>query len=180
MLLRLAMLAAALASTPFLPVRLHKGVNQISNIAGDGKTGTITLDWRDNGNAWGYDIYTVAVGGSVATVDGRDRFTDSPHTGEDVITSVRFARRVLNGRSTLHALVSTREIVSSVPAPAATSIKIYALVRNDEGTGTPYEFKLVRQFRAKLQYCNADMALQTELGFPVARTYSGVRSANGC
>ena len=104
------------------PIRLRAGTNAIDDIAGDGKSGSIRLDWHDNGNAWSYDSFTVKVNGSVATVDGRDRFTDSPHTGEDVIASVRFARGAHRGRATTFALVSHRDVVESVPDPAVTTI----------------------------------------------------------
>ena len=162
------------------PIRLHSGTNPISNIAGDGVSGSISLDWRENGNAWSYDIYTVRVGGSVVTIDGADRLTDSPHTGEDVIKSVRFGRASYAGRQTLFALIAEREIVDSVPAPARTAIKVYALVQNDSGLGTPYEFKLIKRLIARRPYCNADMALQSEMGFPVAKSYSGAHSISGC
>lgn len=184
--LALAFASPAASAAPVMqhallePVRLQAGVNRIDNIAGDGPPGTISLQWRENGNAWGYDIYTVAVRGSVATLDGHDQITDSPHTGEDVITSVRFARGVALGRRTLLVLIASREIRESVPDPAKTRIRIYALARNADGIGTPYEFRKVSQFDARRQYCNADMALKMELGLPLARSYSGPATPDGC
>lgn len=162
------------------PIRLRSGVNQIPNIAGDGVGGSITLDWKDNGNAWGYDIFSVRVGGSIATVEEADRFTDSPHTGDDMIKSVRFARGVYGSHKTTFALVAERNVIESVPAPARTNIKIYVLLRNKAPLGTPYEFVRVREFYPKRHYCNADMALKTELNFPLARTYSGTAAKDGC
>lgn len=162
------------------PVRLHAGVNRVENIAGDGQPGTISLQWRDNGNAWGYDIYTVAVHGSVATLEGHDQITDTPHTGEDVIKSVRFAKGKAKGRQTLLLLIASRDVRDAVPDPAATRISIYALTRNFDGVGTPYGFRKISQFDAGRRYCNADMALKTELGFPLARLYAGPATPDGC
>lgn len=172
--------SSAVAAAQLDPVRLHAGANAIPNIAGDGAAGTITLNWRDNGNAWGYDVFTVTVRGQIAALEGKDQITDQPHTGEDMIRSVRFARGAHNGRSTLFVLIANRQIVNSVPEPAKTTVKVYALMRNDDAAGTPYEFRPVRSLTASRSYCNADMALKTELGFPLARTYSGPMTVDGC
>jgi hypothetical protein len=179
----LLMTIAAVAGRPgavMSALPLHSGVNQIPNIAGDGKGGSISVDWRENGNAWGYSIYMVRAGGSIATVGDEDRLTARPDTGEDVITAVRFARGPYKGRTTTFALVADRNIVESVPDPATTTIKIYALQRNDEPLGTPYQFVKVNELHAKRHYCNADMALKTELGLPLPRDYSGPRTLDGC
>ena len=165
----------------YAPVSLQAGTNEIPDIAGDGKTGSIVLLRRENGNAWSNDIYIVVAEGSVATYDdGKDVFRDQPHTGEDVITSVRFAKSDHLGRYTLFALVANREIVESVPAPAKVSIKTYALIENDEGLGTPYRFELASSSLGSQAYCNADMALKTELGFPLSQNYEGPTSSKGC
>jgi hypothetical protein len=161
------------------PIRLRAGINEITDIAGDGKPGSIRLDWHDNGNAWSYDIFTVKVNGAIATVEGRDRFTDSPHTGEDVIASVRFARGAHHGRATTFALVSHRDIVESVPDPAVTTITLYALERNG-AAGARYVFTKVAQLTPTRRYCHADMALKTELGFPLTKSYDGLPSIDGC
>ena len=162
------------------PVRLRSGLNPIDNIAGDGKPGSISLDWRENGNAWGYDIFMVRAGGSIATVDGEDRFTDRPHTGEDMITSVRFARAPYRGRRTLFALVADRHIVASVPEPSRTTVRVYALVRSEDPIGTPYVFARVGELKPQRRYCHADMALHREIGFPLAASYAGPRTPDGC
>ena len=176
--------SSAVAQTNMVPLRLRAGINTVANIAGDGRSGTITLNWRENGNAWGYDIYTVVVSGSVVTheVDGvyLDSFHDTPHMGDDMVTSVRFARGSFAGRATLLALVASRNYENSVPEPARTTITIYALMRNDSGTGTPFEFTQISQRLTERRYCNADMALRTELGFPLSGSYSGPSTASGC
>ena len=174
-----AALAGAFPAT-LTPIELDQGVNQIPNIAGDGEGGSISVDWRANGNAWGYRIFMVRAGGSIVTVDGQDRFTDQPHTEEDVVTSVRFARGRHDGLETIFALVADRTIAESVPAPARTTIRIYVLRRNDEPLGTPYHFLKLSESQTKRGYCNADMALKTEMGFPLPRDYSGPRSLDGC
>ena len=161
------------------PIRLRAGTNPVADIAGDGKPGSITLDWFDNGNAWSYDIFTVKVNGATATVDGKTSFTDSPHTGEDVIASVRFARGAHRGRTTTFALVAHREVVESVPEPAVTTITLYALEQN-QGPGARYVFTSVNRMTAERRYCHADMALKTEIGFPLTRSYDGLPSIDGC
>ena len=180
----LALLAApvlAAAPVPALtPLRLQPGVNPVPNIAGDDQSGSISLDWRENGNAWGYDIFMVRVGGSIATIGGKDLITDQPHTGEDAIRAVRFARGTHAGKSTIFALVADRAIGEAVPDPAVTTISIYALVANDEGFGTPYQFVKVEERHAKRRYCNAHNALLTELRFPLPKSFDGVRSPDGC
>lgn len=172
--------AAVTGIAGLLPIPLHSGVNPIANIAGDKAAGSISLDWRENGNAWGYSIFIVRAGSSIATVADADTFTDRPHTGEDAITTVRFARGPYRGRTTTFALVADRKIVESVPEPAATTIKVYALVRNEEPLGTPYQFVLVNELHPKQRYCSADMALKTEVGFPLRRNYDGPRTSDGC
>jgi len=61
-----------------------------------------------------------------------------------------------------------------------TAIRTYALAPNTGGLGTPYEFVRVSSLNGRRWYCNADMALQAELGFPVAGSYSGPRTVDGC
>ena len=175
-----ALATATPAPQPLVPIALHPGVNPVRDMAGDGENGSIALDWRENGNAWGYHIYTVTLGGSVATIGGEDHLRDSPHTGEDMITAVRFARGSHGGHATTFALVATRKIGEAVPDPAPTNITLYALTANDSGIGTPYAFEPVREVKARRPYCNADMALLVELGLPLAADYDGSRSPDGC
>lgn len=176
----LLMVGAPVAAQPLSPIRLTAGVNHIPNAIGPGQGATITLSWRDNGNAWGYDIYSVSVRGSVATIDGRDNVTDTPHTGDDMIKSVRFTRGIFRGNPTVILLTAERKIATSTSDPAPTVIQTYALSRNSEGTGTPYEFVPVRKYRTSVSYCNAEMALKTEIGLPLSRSYSGSHSRTGC
>ena len=185
MIARLALLlaAATLAPSPayeLTPIPMKAGVNPVADIAGDGQGGSISLDWRENGNAWGYHIFMVRVGSSIATIAGKDFMTDQPHTGEDSIRAVRFARGRHAGKQTTLVLVADRKIGDAVPDPAATTISIHGLVANDDGLGTPYQFVEVEKRLAKRRYCNADMALATELGIALPPGYDGVRSADGC
>ncbi|MET3761695.1 hypothetical protein ABIB28_002244 [Sphingomonas sp. UYEF23] len=172
--------AVALAISALTPIPLKAGNNPIRNIAGDGVDGSISLEWRDNDNAWGYSIMTVRVGGSIASVDEKDRFVDRPHTDGDAITSARFARARYKGRLTTFAFVADRQIVESVPAPASTIIKSYVLVRNLNGVGTPYQFVQIRRSQPITLYCSADMALKSEIGFPLRPSYSGPKTPDGC
>ncbi|MBB5708865.1 hypothetical protein [Sphingomonas xinjiangensis] len=180
----LALFAAAILAEPvsydLTPIRLQAGVNPVQDIAGDGQNGSISLDWRENGNAWAYDIFMVRVGGSIATIGDKDFITDQPHTGEDAIRAVRFARGKHAGKSTTFALVADRKIEEAVPDPAATTITIYALVANEDGIGTPYHFVQAKQLHSKRRYCNAHMALFTELRLPLPKSYDGLSSPDGC
>ena len=164
----------------YVPVRLSAGTNAIPNIAGDGVAGSITLYWRENGNAWGYDVFTVVAGPSIATVEGEDHFHDRPFDGEYGVKAVRFARKKFGDRTTTFALIATRSFAEGIPQLSQTTIEIFALVRNDEGLGTPYHF--VRQSKrvAGRRYCNAEMALKTELGLPLSKSYGGAKTTDGC
>jgi len=175
-----ALIQAAVTPYQLTPIRLQAGTNPVPDIAGDGKGGSISLDWRENGNAWSYDIFMVRVGGSIATIGGKDMLTDQPHTGEDTIRAVRFARGSYRGKTTTFALVADRKIVEAVPDPAATTVTIWALVANEEGLGTPYQFIQVGERRATRRYCNAHMALSSELGFPLLQSHDGTCSPDGC
>jgi hypothetical protein len=176
----LLFLTGAAPAPALSPLALHAGVNPVRDMAGDGKAGQITVDWRENGNAWSYHLFTVTIGGSVATFGDKERLTDSPHTGEDSITAVRFARGSHAGHLTTIALVASRKITGPVPDPAPATLTRYALVRNDGGIGTPYQFVVVGRLETQRRYCNADMALHTEWGLALGNDYDGARTPDGC
>ena len=79
------------------PIPLEPGVNRIPHFAADGREARIILAWRGNGNAHGYDVFSVFMpsqsGASVWNVVGfetpqsfSDDIRDAPHTGEAVAT----------------------------------------------------------------------------------------------
>jgi hypothetical protein len=89
--------------SPISKVALRLGTNVISNFSVDGRTGMITLGWRDNGNAHGYDLFVVMLPVSASGHDWNvvgvadehefsDAIRDAPHTGDDMTRSIRRAR----------------------------------------------------------------------------------------
>jgi len=43
--------------TELTPIPLKPGPNTIERFAPDGRSAIVTLGWRENGNAHGYDLY---------------------------------------------------------------------------------------------------------------------------
>jgi hypothetical protein len=177
------------------PLILHSGVNIISNFAGDDRVGMITLGWRDNGNAHGFQQFTVMMptskGGRDWNIVGVDHddpnadfgnfIRDDPHTGEDNVASVRFVRKTLNGRNSILLVTAERDWKNSIGEPAATTIEVYALKRNDGEVGVTNDyFSRIASVTGRMPYCDADMALHVELGFPLPANYGGDTSADGC
>lgn len=175
-------------------VRLAPGANTVPGFAGDDRSALITLGWRDNGNAHGFDLYLVMLpsrpGGTDWNVVGVETdkgleatITDAPHTGEDVVRSVRFARALLDGRPATLLFTATRRFNPSagIPGPSKTDVQVYALRANTEGPGSTREyFESVGRFTTTTAYCNAEMALFQELGVPLPRSYSGPGTKTGC
>ena len=141
-----------------LAIRLTAGPNRVEHFATDGRPAIITLGWRDNGNAHGYDLYLVLMrpkGSSVWNVVGFetddafvDTFRDDPHTGDDFVSAVRFASGSLDGKQAELMLVATREIgEEGIPAPSPVSYEVYQLIENDQGVGgTTDLFRRVEKF----------------------------------
>ena len=177
------------------PLVLHDGVTMIPNFAGDGREGMIVLGWRDNGNAHGFDQFTVMLPRGkdedwnivgLEREDPRAAFEnfirDDPHTGEDNVTSVRFVRATYQGRSSVLLVTADRHWQDSIPEPAATTIEIYALKHNDGadvGATVDYYTRIASETAGR-RYCNSDMALHVELGLPLPVEYGGSTSADGC
>lgn len=172
-------------------MRLHPGVNTVADFAGDGRTAQIVEGWRDNGNAHGYHLYVVllptlsgAQDWNVVGVDGPhfgDTITDAPHTGEDVVSSVVFAKGLFDGRQATLLLTATRQWKDSIPEPARTQIQAYVLRRSDGDVGETQDyFQPVASYMTETKYCNADAALNAELGIPLPRNYAGGDAQTGC
>lgn len=181
LLLALA-LAAQNAPRPHLEqielLPVAPGVNRIPALAPDGRDGLIVRGWRDNGNAHGFGVFMVLLperpGGpadQVATFmleEERTTITDSPHTDEDYVRSVRFARATLDGHRQTIVLVATRGLADSIPSPSRTVIQILALDHRsvDEPLGPLDFFREAARFETTRLYCNADSALLSELRVP--------------
>jgi hypothetical protein len=177
------------------PIPLASGVNRIERFSADGREAIITLGWRDNGNAWGYDLFQVMMpanrGGSFWNVVGIDRsgsdhvfedfIRDSPHTGEDMIRSIRFAHAFIGGLPATVLLTATRDTSKEEwlqRSPAM--IEVYQLARaNSVGTTRDY-FAPVVSLRAPGLFCNADVALSQIFSLPLRTSYQGPRTRDGC
>ena len=157
---------------------LTDGVNRIPHLAPDGRDGLIVQGWRENGNAHGFGVFMVLLpvgadgtGLDVVTFPPNDEdvsITDSPHTGEDYVRSVRFARAMLDGRRQTVVFVATRTLADSIPAPSRTLIQVLVLDHRseDEAIGPPDFFREAARFQTNRLYCNADSALAAELHVP--------------
>jgi hypothetical protein len=174
-------------------IPLHSGLNSIPNLAGDGRTGTIIDAWRDNGNAHGYSVFMVLLpsteGDHQLQVVGIDNtkgvaefMRDDPHTGEDALASVVFARGRLDGKPVTLLIEATRDFPkTAIPDPSRTTIAVYSLRRFGGGVGsTPDDFELVFKLRTTRTFCHSEMALHQELGLPLSREYGGSAKPSGC
>ena len=178
--------------TELRPLALQSGINQVERLGPDGRAGVITLAWRDNGNAWGYDLYTVLLPGKdgwqVVGVERpgqdaefSDTIRDSPHTGEDAISAVRFARGLVDGHPATLLLEAVRAWQDTPYDPAPASYNVYALVPNDDGVGQTVDyFKRVAHRDLPEPYCHAEMALSRGSGLPPRPGYAGKPTPTGC
>jgi hypothetical protein len=173
-------------------MHFHAGVNNVPNFAGDGRTAQIIEGWRDNGNAHSYNLYVVLLPSrpgradwNVVGVDGSDHFedtvADAPHTGEDVVRSVVFAKGLLDGRRATLLLTATRKWQESIPDPATTEIQAYVLRQNTEGVGETRDyFEPVGSYLTETKYCHAEKALNAEFGISLSPGYAGGDTRTGC
>jgi len=188
----LASVMAAAAAPPFgrlTEIPLRAGINQIQNFAPGGRDARIITAWRDNGNSHGYRLYLVLmptkpgwtdwnVVGFETGNDFSDEIRDEPHTGEDVVTAVRFVREGL--RRTPLVVAATRKWTETYYDRAQTVMTIYQLRRNDGGPGTQDYFGVAKRWAAKKRYCNAELALRDELRLPLPPDYGGPNKVDGC
>jgi hypothetical protein len=186
-------------------IALKRGINEIPNLAGDGRAGIIVDAWRENMNAHGYALYEVLLPRpdvhdgrtgelNLVTFDTHgqvkgsaiqlDTIEDAPYGGELVVASVRFLRATLNGSPATLAVTARRSMIwsSSFTEMNPVRIAIYLLARNADGVpGWPYDyFDLVEAFTTKGKYCNTDLALARELGLPLPTDYAGANQEDGC
>lgn len=175
--------------TELKPIPLAQGVNRISDFSRDGREALVVLGWRDNGNAHGFDVFMVMLptskGGSdwniVLGPDGKEVIVDQPHLGEDMVRSVRFARGKLDGFNDTFLITATREVEEGYAEPATTRIGFHKLSGGFIDIGTTFDyFETVYEFTTEKQYCNAEYALQSELGLPARQKFEGVDPATGC
>ncbi len=175
--------------TDLAPIPLKQGVNTIPSFSRDGRDALIILGWRDNGNAHGYDVFMVMLpiskGGSdwniVLGPDGKEVIIDQPHMGEDTVRSVRFARGKLDGFNGTFLITATRDVQEGFAEPAPTRIEFHRLAGGFVDVGTTFDyFETIYEFTTDSDYCNAEYALQSELGLPARQKYEGIDPVTGC
>lgn len=177
-------------------ISLQSGINHVKSLTPDGRPGIITKAWRENGNAHGYNLYTVMVraqsgepwlavsfdpkGGRNGNILGLlDIVRDAPHTFEDVVTSVSFARARIDGRKGVIAIIAERALEpgKSIPEPSPVVVSVYRLAKLEEFEigWPPYYFDLHQRFPLVRQHSDAECALLKELRLRV-----GEKSERDC
>ena len=181
--------------TDLAPIPLKPGPNTIAHFAPDGRGAIVTLGWRENGNAHGYDLYLVlmegnsgaseVVGFDTLTPDGggfEDTIRDDPHTGEDVVRSVRFVRGKIDGQPGTFVFVAERGLdpEEGIPGPSLVDYIVFKLVPG-EGVGTTSDmFEPVEKLQSTTKFCHAEKALLKQYGLPLTKSYGGPDTADGC
>jgi hypothetical protein len=201
-LLALGMAGPAAAAEPakhrftdLVPIPLKPGSNTIERFAPDGRSAIVTLGWRENGNAHGYDLYLVLMAGNsgVPEVVGfdtlirdgggfEDTIRDDPHTGEDVVRSVRFVRGKIDSQPGTFVFVAQRgfDPEEGIPGPSLVDYTVFKLVPGEEVGTTSDMFQPVETVQSATKFCHAEKALLKQYGLPLTRSYGGPDTADGC
>lgn len=178
-------LGTSAALTDLEPIPLRPGPNRISRLAPDGRDGSVSLLWRDEGGGRGQDVFVVRLF-SRDDAGWRDVrlpdteapasgvIADEPLHGDDMLRSVRFARGNLDGQPATLLLIVTRDEGQDRSATDAT-YDIYRLAQNN---GRDIFQRIVHR-RLPDRTCNADMALSIASGLPLRSSYRGPRNASG-
>ena len=172
--------------TNLVTIHLHPGINKIVKFTPDGRGAIIVRAWRENGDAHGYNLFLVMIDNAVVGVYTEKQFEDvvrdDPHTFEDVVRSVRFARGKISGVQTTFLITATRttSFPISLATPGYVVFDFYQLVHAPQLGTTEDFFRLVSQFSSKKKYCNSDLALFKEIGLPLPATYEGLNKIDGC
>jgi hypothetical protein len=164
--------------TNLVPIPLDRGVNRIEAAAPGGRAIDVVLDWHDDGDGRGHDVFTVTEPGAP---DPAKAFTivDDLHDGDDALTSVRFARGDVDGQPAILLLTANRALPAAKVVPTATVFAVYRLVPGEPGLGSPPEFQLLERRALEDRFCNADRALSAASGLPLRQSYRGPRDAEG-
>lgn len=181
--------------TDLVAIPLKPGPNTIEHFAPDGRSAIVTLGWRENGNAHGYDLYLVlmqgngggseVVGFDTLTKDGggfEDTIRDDPHTGEDVVRSVRFMRGKIDGQPGTFVFVAQRgfDPDEGIPGPSLVDYTVFRLVPGEDVGTTSDMFQPVVALQSTTRFCHAEKALKQQFGIPLTRSYAGPDTADGC
>lgn len=164
-------------------IEIGAGLTRIKNAESDGRDAQVFYAWKNDVSAWGFGVYIVTMPTKITPdktpwnivgieTDDHDfdvKITDQPHTRDDDLKVVRFARGKLDGKADTFLITGTRDPDEPVEDATSTAIRIYALGNHeDEGFGTtPDRFDLVFKYTTAKKYSDADDALREELGLPL-------------
>jgi len=164
-------------------IEIGAGLTRIKNAEGDGRDAQVFYAWKNDVSAWGFGVYVVTMPTKVTPdktrwnivgieTDNHDldvEITNQPHTRDDDLKVVRFARGKLDGVADTFLITATRDPDGPVADATSTAIRIYSLGNHeDEGVGTtPDRFDLVFSYTTAKKYADADDALLAELGLPL-------------
>jgi hypothetical protein len=163
--------------------------------------GKIIVLSRETLGAWGgYLVYEVVLPGidnpdawDVLPRDyfdhkdkGGDSFTDEPSgnlRAEVLVKTIRFFNGTWEGQKATLLVMAKRELPpdlqrTGIDRPGAVHISVYELRASD--LRAPGVLTRVADVFTAKKYCNADMALQRELGLPLPPSYPGMMSQDGC
>ena len=166
-------------------IEIGAGLTRIKNAESDGRDARVFYAWRNDVNAWGFGVYIVTMPTKITPdktpwnivgieTDDHDfdvEITNQPHTRDDDLKVVRFARGKLDGIADTFLITGTRDPDGPVEDATSTAIRIYSLGNHeDEGFGTtPDRFDLVFKYTTAKKYSDADDALRDELGLPLPK-----------
>ncbi len=168
------------AITHLVPVPLDRGMNRIEAAEPGGRAIDVALDWQDEGEGHGHDVFTVTMPPAGPGPAAASTIADNLHEGDDVLVSIRFARGDVDGRNALLLLRAAREPPAAKVVPTPTVFEIYRLVPSEPGSDSRVAFELIERRTLARRFCNADMALSEASGLPLRQSYRGPRTANGC
>jgi hypothetical protein len=180
--------------TELRAIDIKPGVNLIDKFTPDGRDAMIVKGFRAYITADGahndYFVlthttdtdtpWTVVTAGGAAPSDAGDRefLSDDPHTGEDQVKSIRFARARLNGSPATVLIEATREFQLPIPSASRVKIEIYNLEKDKDAGGDA--FVLVQTQKTKACYTNSDLALSKTLNLALPADYEGPTDASAC
>jgi len=111
-----------------------------------------------------------------------DTIRDDPHTGEDVVRSVRFVRGRIDGQPGTFVFVAQRgfDPGEGIPGPSLVDFTVFKLVPGEDVGTTSDMFQPVEQVQSSTRFCHAEKALLQQYGLPLTRSYAGPDTADGC
>ncbi len=174
-------------------IPLTETVNEVTNFTPDGRAAKIVRAY-DN-SAWLYLVMVKSRRGDSSGGEGwnvvpwRNRegrlvepILDAPHTGEDYVRSIAFAHGRIDGEDATLLIESERNL-AGIPIPDAAPVT-YSVYRFENSTGAfagdIEVFDLVRSWDAPRKFCNANLAMRAEFGFPVADYEAALPQPDGC